>query len=409
MKVITSLVFIVQGASAHRRKVAEADISSNCPDHVGGIDASGSFSIHECNFDQVSTESYTESERIMGLLTAEQGSRSTCAYKCGPEEVVCYSQWLGPGNFVWKCGDGHELAAHEQNQGEIVLRDVPASRAELPSCPCTIYSGFCSRWDLHVEGQDWGVACVAAEDALVTMHWMVQCVPIRAGGLEYECPAHLPVMCDAERTQEPCDTSALGQCSAIECAPGRTTKSEPPVFCQLSTCTQSECCEVCPSGASFQGSECVSLDGLRLHDSCCATAESGEEIIEEISCAARILALAEPTTARMDAYMTTCNFSPEDVDVSSPVFALTRAGEEKLCEAPCQAADVLIGSPTNVWAEAQSLATECDDLALTSQTSPVGLFAATFEMDTEWRACSDESRQWADSGGDGFVSKDTPR
>lgn len=310
------------------------------------------------------------------------------------EEVVCYSQWLGPGNFVWKCGDGGQSLHGDRS--EIVLRDVPASRAELPSCPCTIYSNFCDPADLHKDGQDWGVACVASEDALVTMHWMVQCVPIRAGGLEYECPAHLPVMCDAERTQDPCDTSALGRCSAIVCEAGATMMAEPPAFCQLGTCTHSECCE-CPSGG-------------------CGEAEQGAEIIEELSCADRILALAEPTTARMQAYMSTCEFSPADVDVSSPIFALTRAGEEKLCERPCQAAPVLIDSPLNIWAEAQSLATECDDAALTSQISPVGLFAAAFEMDTEWRACSDGSMHMHHGGnageeteGEEFISKDLPR
>merc|ERR1719160_1284891 len=104
--------------------------------------------------------------------------------------------------------------------------------------------------------------------------------------------------------------------------------------------------------------------------------------------------------------MTTCQFSPADVDVSSPHFALTTAGRQKLCQAPCQAADVLADSPLNVWTDAQSLATQCDDPALTSQISPVGLFAAAAEMDTHWRACSEGSATEVADNSEGFISKD---
>ena len=55
--------------------------------------------------------------------------------------------------------------SEQRDADDIVLRDIPASREELPPCPCTIYSGFCDRNDLHKDGEDWGVACVAAEDA----------------------------------------------------------------------------------------------------------------------------------------------------------------------------------------------------------------------------------------------------
>jgi hypothetical protein len=133
--------------------------------------------------------------------------------------------------------------------------------------------------------------------------------------------------------------------------------------------------------------------------------EEGGEILDTISCPDQILALAEPTTMRMQAYMTTCQFSPADVDVSSPHFALTTAGRAKLCEAPCQAADVLADSPLNVWTDAQSLSTQCDDPALTSQISPVGLFAAAQEMDTHWRACAEGSVVVGDD--DGFRTKDS--
>jgi hypothetical protein len=139
-------------------------------------------------------------------------------------------------------------------------------------------------------------------------------------------------------------------------------------------------------------------------------AEEGGEIADEISCPDQILALAEPTTTRMQAYMTTCQFSPADVDVTSPQFALTTAGRAKLCQAPCQAAAVLADAPLSVWAQAQSLSTQCDDPALTSQVSPVGLFAAAQEMDTHWRACAEGGVVAVDdSSQNGFISKDHAR
>lgn len=402
------------GANRVSREESAIQTETGCPARVGGIDASGSYSIHECKFDDASTNSYTESGRIMGLLSADEGVKSTCAYECGHgghEGVVCYSQWLGPGNFVWKCGTGEDLPEDDRRSADdIVLRDIPASRDELPGCPCTIYSGFCDRTDLKKPGQDWGVACVAAEDAFVTMHWMVQCVPIRAGGLAYHCPAHLPLMCDAERTQEPCDTSALGHCDADTCTGGHMMKEELelPLFCQLGSCTQTECCDRCPAGATSQGSSCTGPSGQNLPDSCCEEPET-VEIVDEISCPDQILALAEPTAMRMQAYTQTCLFSPADVDVSSPNFALTSAGRAKLCEAPCQAAAVLADSPLDVWADARSLATTCgDDPALTSQISPVGFFSAASEMDRRWKECSSGSAPQADDS-HGFYNKDTPR
>lgn len=217
-------------------------------------------------------------------------------------------------------------------------------------------------------------------------------------------------MCDAERTQEPCDTSALGHCDDETCNAGHMLKEtlELPLFCQLGSCTQTECCGACPAGAASQGGSCVGPSGTNLPESCCEEAE-GVEISDTISCPNQILALAEPTTMRMQAYMTTCLFSPSDVDVSSPHFALTSAGRQKLCEAPCQAAGVLADAPLNVWADAQGVATMCEDAALTSQISPVGLFAAASEMDTQWRACLEGSASQGGGSDDGFISKDSPR
>jgi len=102
-------------------------------------------------------------------------------------------------------------------------------------------------------------------------------------------------------------------------------------------------------------------------------------------------------------------FNPSDVDMSAPRFALTAAGRRKLCEPQCQASEALMGAPMDVWGAAQSLATECDDPALTNQISAVGLFAAAGEMDRVWRSCSDGSAPASGAEEEGFISKDTPR
>jgi len=281
----------------------------------------------------------------------------------------------------------------------------PSSRAELPACPCTIYSGFCSRWDLGRGGSAWGAACVASADALVTMHWMVQCVPAWKQHLTYPCPDHLSVKCDAERTQDPCDTSALGKCEADTCHAGSKPKSAhfTPVFCQLGACTQTECCEACPVGASLSGDQCMGADGALPH-TCCEEPHPGSEWDNQPTCDDQILSLSEPTAMRMQAYSQTCRFDTSDVDMSASKFALTTAGQRKLCEAPCQSSPDLMAAPMDIWGDAQSLAGRCENQALTSQISAVGFFAAAGEMDSVWRRCASGVVP-ADDGDDGFISK----
>jgi len=298
----------------------------------------------------------------------------------------------------------------------IAAETNPSSRAELPPCPCTIYSGFCSRYDLSTGGRPgnrhdeaWGVACVASEDAFVTMHWQVQCVPDWKDPLNYPCPEHLSLKCDAERTEEPCDTSALGKCEADTCQAGAMAKELSPAFCHLGSCTQSECCEACPSGSTGSVGSCQGPDGASLPDTCCQQPETGSEWDNTPSCGERIMSIAEPTTMRMGAYSQTCMFNPSDVDMSAPRFALTPAGRRKLCEPQCQASEALKGAPLDVWGAAQNLATQCDDRALTSQISAVGLFAAAGEMDSVWRSCSEGTGSASDAQEEGFISKDTPR
>lgn len=252
------------------------------------------------------------------------------------------------------------------------------------------------------------MACVASEDAFVTMHWMVQCVPDWKEPLTYHCPEHLPQLCDAERVQEPCDTSALGHCDADTCKAGSMPKQLFPAFCQLGKCTQSECCDACPEASLVDG-RCRGADGARVPDTCCAEPESGSEWDTTPSCDDRILALAEPTTARMQAYQSVCMFNPSDVDMGAPRFALTAAGRAKLCEAPCQAEAVLANAPEGIWGIAQNLASECSDPALTSQISPVGLFAAANELDSVWRACGGGGASGGGGGGAAGDDKDNWR
>lgn len=308
------------------------------------------------------------------------------------------------------------VSGYRTAQKHVVVQSHPTSLAELPPCPCTIYSGFCSRYDLSTggrpgnrHGEAWGAACVAAEDSFVTMHWMVQCVPDWKNPLTYGCPSHLSVKCDASRTQEPCDTSALGHCDSDTCKAGSMPKVLFPAFCQLGSCTQSECCEACPAGSAGSAGSCQGPDGASLPDTCCQEPEKGSEWDNTPTCQERILSIAEPTTMRMQAYSMTCMFNPSDVDMSAPKFALTPAGQRKLCEPVCQSSPLLQGAPMDVWATAQDLATECDDPALTSQISPVGLFAAAGEMDRIFRVCAEGGPLAADGETAGFISKDALR
>jgi len=64
----------------------------------------------------------------------------------------------------------------------------------LPSCPQSIFDGFCNPQDLR-EG---GVACVGSgftTDTTITSASQVQCVPEKNGGASYACPSNLPQKC----------------------------------------------------------------------------------------------------------------------------------------------------------------------------------------------------------------------
>jgi len=303
-----------------------------------------------------------------------------------------------------------------RTQKHMDLQSHPASRAELPPCPCTIYSGFCSKYDLSTGGRPgnrhdeaWGVACVASEDAFVTMHWMVQCVPDWKDPLSYSCPSHLSLKCDAERTQEPCDTSALGRCDSDTCQPGSMPKELFPAFCHFGDCTQTECCDACPEGSSDSVGSCQGPDGTSLPDTCCQQPETGSELDDFPSCEDRISSLTGPTMVRMGEYAQTCMFDNSDVDMGAPSFALTPRGQAKLCQAPCQASPALMGAPMDVLAEAHSIFDVCEPgPAFMSQLNS-GIFVAAGEMDRIFRTCADAAPELSAGEQDGFVSKDAPR
>lgn len=309
------------------------------------------------------------------------------------------------------CGlEARRIAEHRINSSwwwEDKLPDIP--RSELPPCPCTIFMGFCSKRNvLHGGAQhdasydEWGTACVADEEAIITMPWMVQCVPTKKASRTYPCPKHLNVKCDPERVEDPCDTSALGSCDVSACGAGYRLKKQLPRFCHLHECTPAECCDDC-SEAEMRDGVCKNSDGSQVPDSCCMDEEEEDES-GEFDCAHELKLIAGPTTLRLGAYGGICGFNSADVDVKEPVFTLTGRGRRKLCEEACQNAPALVaGVPDGVWQAAQDLQKKCpDDVALKSQVNPVGLFAAANELDKSWKNCGEAGEVDDD---DAFVDK----
>jgi len=269
---------------------------------------------------------------------------------------------------------------------------IPASNDDLPPCPCTIFASFCSRWDLFRGGKEIGTACVASEDAIITMHWMVQCVPKWKKSLAYKCPNHLPLKCDPWRVQDPCDTSMLGKCDKETCTGGRMSKkkSELPRFCHLSPCTEPECCDMCPP-AKQDGDACVGEDGANLPQTCCEVHEDLDEFDgASMDCNQGLASLATPTTMRLGMYQNACGFNNGDVDTGASSFSLTKNGVVKMCDPKCVAVKDQLGKiPLNVLSDARELAAQCpDNLALQSQISPVGVFTAASVLDSTLEACA---------------------
>jgi len=279
-----------------------------------------------------------------------------------------------------------------KDEHKMNLSSAPLTNDDFPPCPCTIFSGFCSRWDLFRGGKEIGTACVADEDAIITMHWMVQCVPKWKKSLTYSCPKHLPLKCDPFRVQDPCDTSMLGTCGKDTCGGGYQLKlkKHQPRFCHLKPCTESECCDACPK-AKRKGDQCVDKkSGDTLPDSCCQKHQDLDEFDEtEVDCVNSLPKLIGPTTQRLGIYQSVCGFTSADVDTGATSFALSKRGVKKMCSSECQAMKSALGAvPPNILEKAKQLSDQCpDNVALHSQVSPVGVFSAASVLDSTFEAC----------------------
>lgn len=220
--------------------------------------------------------------------------------------------------------------------------------------------------DIAPEGEEPGVACVASPDphGVVTMGHQVQCVPRRHGGLNYYCPPVLPHKCDPGK---PCTETKLAQCGddGVCETPAWMVKERTAAFCPLTECTHAECCD--------QGPTLVTA------------APEAPTPPQDLSCAERIMVLAEPTLERLGEYQSECKFSAGDVDLGQAEFHLTGAGKSKIWDEQCQAAPALQVAPDDLYADAQALAQDCPDAKFSAQITPVGIFGTVGGLDKIWR------------------------
>lgn len=239
----------------------------------------------------------------------------------------------------------------------------PALREDLIPCPCTIWR-HCSVDDIAPEGKEPGVACVASPNAVVSMGHQVQCVPLRHGGLNYYCPPVLPHKCDPGK---PCTETKLAHCydDGVCETPAWMVKERTAAFCPLTECTHAECCD--------EGPVLVTA------------APESPTPPQDLSCAEKIMVLAEPTMERLAAYESECKFSPGDVDLGQSEFQLTNAGKAKIWDEQCQSASALQDAPDDLYADAEALAQECPDARFSSQINPVGIFGTVGGLDKIWR------------------------
>lgn len=249
------------------------------------------------------------------------------------------------------------------DHGQMDFGIQPALRSDLTACPCTIWR-HCTFSDILPEGEEPGVACVASEDAIVSFHHQVQCVPVRNGGLNYWCPPILPHKCDPGKQ---CIETDLAHCGDVDCeTPAWLLKERTPTFCALTECTHAECCDRGPTLVT--------------------AAPNSATPPQDLSCRAKTKALAEPTLERLVAYTTECNFRSSDVDLGAGDLQLTKSGESKLWDEHCQGVLALQDSPDDVYADAQALLVECPNLRLKAQMNPVGVFGTTGALDRVWRS-----------------------
>lgn len=291
--------------------------------------------------------------------------RWCCGNACVPGGNKCEPvQWLQGEPFhngQGKTGLGEDTCpvAPASPQEEVVTRE------SLLPCPCTIWQ-HCSRIDLLPDGAPHGVACVASPHAIISFGHQVQCVPDRAGGLDYNCPDILSHMCnpDMECFQEP-----LGTCNNFDGCNGEyTLKSDAPEFCALSECTMAECCTPMGWWHETHVEHPVPLQSQA-----------------EMTCADQRARIAEPTMERLLTYTDGCGFNAGDVDFTSSQFELTGPGRAKFAADSCQEQKLLTCGAHDISGQARHVAARCGDPIFEAQMLPAGIFGTASALDAVWR------------------------
>lgn len=309
--------------------------------------------------------------------TREAFLNSPCRWCCG-EPCVPGGNKCEP--VQWLQGEPTHNGHGKTGLGENTCPEAPevVTRESLTPCPCTIWQ-HCGRIDLLPKGLPHGVACVAEPHAIVTLGHQVQCVPDRAGGLNYNCPAILSHMCNPDKD---CFEEDLGTCANFDCGNGEyTPKASPPQFCAMPECTHAECCD--PLGWWF--------DMTVLHTMPTPSPET-------ITCPQMESRITEATMERLIAYTDVCGFNAGDVDYSSSTrstsstsaqLVLTEPGQAKLASETCQNQRCLTCGHDNVAEEARHVANACKDPVLHAQLAPSGIFGTASALDAVWRAARD--------------------
>lgn len=256
------------------------------------------------------------------------------------------------------------------------------TRESLTACPCTIWQ-HCSRIDIRPgDDQDQhGVACVASENAIVTLGHQVQCVPQRHGGLDYHCPSMLSHMCDPSKE---CLEADLGTCDNFDgCTGDYTRKWNSAQFCATSECTHAECCN--PLGWYFE------MTVLRPMPT---------QSPATMTCPEQRGQVTEPTMERLTTYINACGFNPGDVDYSGTQLQLTEGGRAKLASESCQNQQFLTCGLDDIAGQASRVASgSCGNPVWDAQLSPTGVFGTASALDAIWRAARDAADRPPDACG----------
>jgi len=225
------------------------------------------------------------------------------------------------------------------------------------------------------------VACVASPHAIVSFGHQVQCVPDRAGGLNYNCPDILSHMCTPDRE---CFHEDLGICASFDgCNGDYTSKSNPPQFCAMSECTHAECCD--PLGWWFDTT---------------VTNPMPTPSQATMTCDDQKRRVTEPTMERLITYTDACGFNAGDVDFGSSQFDLTGPGRAKIAAESCQDQRLLTCGAHDIAGQARQVAARCGgDRILEAQMAPAGIFGTASALDAIWRAAREAGNRPADDCG----------